>query len=401
MTKVCFYLYSLTSGGAERVTVALAKFLAQRNYDVTIITKRGPDMDFYSIPDGVHRLSLDLNGEQSLFTKLSENITVWRKLRNHLRKKKPDVLIGMMTDAAVMSILAALRTPAKIVISERNFPGTWDYSFWYLMRKLLYGLADGHASLTPEASDWLEQNTGAKNVHTIPNSVQWPMHSIKPIVSPDSFVPANKKLILAVGSRPYVKGFDLLLDAFTKTNHENWVLVILGVDKNSCKKEEYRALLNQIEELNLQSKVLLPGCVGNVGDWYEQADIFVLSSRNEGFGNVLLEAMAAGCATISFDCDSGPRHVIEHNKNGLLVEPENTDELSKTMNVLMDDPELRNKLAKQAIGVRDTFSEENILGKWVELIEEVLQGSGSRVQGDKAQDTGKGNVELMNREMMK
>ncbi len=371
MTKICIYLYSLTSGGAERVAIALAGFLTNRNYEVTIITKRGTDMDFYTVPDGVHRVSLNLNGEEKLFSKITENFSVWLKLRAHLREINPDVLIGMMTDSAVMSILAGKRSPAKIVVSERNFPGTWNFSLWYVMRKLLYGLADGHASLTPEAADWLKHNTGAKNVHIIPNSVQWPMRSIDPVVFPDSIIPANKNLILAVGSRPFVKGFDLLLDAFNKIKNENWILVILGVDKDSCEKEEYTALSNQIEKLNLQDKVMLPGGVGNVGDWYEHADIFVLSSRNEGFGNVVLEAMAAGCATISFDCDSGPRHVIDHAKNGLLVEAENRDELSKAMELLMDDPELRKKLAGKAIDVRETFSEENVLGKWIELIVEV------------------------------
>lgn len=377
MTKVCFYIYSLIGGGAERVTVELANFLAKRGYMVTIITKRGTDMDFYSVPDGVRRVSLNLNGEGGVFSKIKENISVWSKLRTHLRETEPDVLIGMMTDSAVMSILAGKRTPAKIVVSETNFPGTWSYSLWFVMRKLLYRLADGHSSLTPEAADWLKEKTGAKNVHIIPNSVQWPMNSVTPIVSPDSVIPANKKVILAVGSRPHVKGFDLLLDAFAETDYEDWMLVILGVDKDSGREEQYNELRDQIEELNLQGKVVLPGGVGNIGDWYERADIFVLSSRNEGFGNVLIEAMASGCAAISFDCDSGPRHIIDHNINGLLVEPENTHELSKTMNVVMHDPELRNRLSEKAIGVRETFSEENVLGKWVALIEEV-QGAGGR-----------------------
>ena len=383
MTKVCIYLYSLTSGGAERVAVALAGFLANHNYDVTIITKRGTDMDFYTVPIEVHRISLNLNGEGKILSKITENISTWSKLQAHLRKIKPDVLIGMMTDSAVMSILAGKRSPAKIVVSERNFPGTWSFSLWYTMRKLLYRLADGHASLTPEAADWLKQNTGAKNVHIIPNSVQWPMQHIAPIVSPDSMIPVNKKLLLAVGSRPHVKGFDLLLDAFTKTKNDDWVLAILGVDKNSCEKEEYHALLNQIERLKLHNKVILPGCVGNVGDWYERANIFVLSSRNEGFGNVVLEAMAAGCATISFDCDSGPRHIIDHAKNGLLVEAENVDELSKAIDLLMDDPDMRKKLSKKAIEVRETYSEKNVLGKWVELIEGVQNKSVTKIENKK------------------
>lgn len=381
MKKICIYIYSLTSGGAERTTVALAKYLAQRGYEVTIITKCGTDKDFYTVPDGVQRVSLNLNGARNGFTKLTDNLSVWRKLRAHMRENQPDVLIGMMTDSAVMSILSGMMSPVKVMVSERNYPGRpQEASRWHKLRKRLYRRADAHVAQTPESSKWLRENTKAKNVHIIPNSVQWPMESVKPVVSPNLLIPSKKKLVLAVGTKPHQKGFDLLLDAFWGASNDDWVLAILGLDEKSCTVEEHQAILKQLNKLDIKKNVLLPGCVGNIGDWYKRADIFVLSSRYEGFPNALLEAMAAGVPSIAFDCDTGPRDIIDHETNGILVEPENSPELSEAIRQLIKDPKRRKQLSKEAIKVRKDFSEETVLEKWVELIEQVLQGAGFKAR---------------------
>ncbi len=113
--------------------------------------------------------------------------------------------------------------------------------------------------------------------------------------------------------------------------------------------------------------MLLPGRAGNIAEWFARADIFALSSRYEGFPNVLLEAMAAGCACISFDCDTGPREIIRDEVDGLLAPPENVDAMAAGLERLMRDEELRKTLAARAVEARDRFAPDRILAQWEAL----------------------------------
>jgi glycosyltransferase involved in cell wall biosynthesis len=115
--------------------------------------------------------------------------------------------------------------------------------------------------------------------------------------------------------------------------------------------------------------VHLPGRFGNVGEWYQRSDIFVLSSRNEGFPNVLLEAMASGCPCVAFDCDTGPRDLIKHGHNGMLVPAEDIQAFANTLQKVMADQALRDRLSSNAILVRDCFCEHKIFKKWKEVID--------------------------------
>jgi len=121
----------------------------------------------------------------------------------------------------------------------------------------------------------------------------------------------------------------------------------------------------------LAGRVFLPGWIGNLGEWYERADLYVMSSRFEGFGNTLAEALSYGLAAVSFDCDTGPRDIIRHEVDGLLVPPENVARLSNALDRLMGDPVLRQSFGKRAIEVRERFSMERIAGMWEQLFLDV------------------------------
>ena len=134
-------------------------------------------------------------------------------------------------------------------------------------------------------------------------------------MKPDSVCRPGRKVLLAVGRLEVEKGFDWLIDAFSAlaTKYPEWDLVILG-------EGSLRATLEkQVQTSGLARRVFLPGRVGNVGDWYERANLYVMSSRFEGFGNTLGEAMAYGLPAVSFDCETGPRNIIRHETDGLLV----------------------------------------------------------------------------------
>jgi len=368
--RVLVFIGSLTSGGAERVTVALTRHLARKGHSVGIITKHDAARDFYALPDGVDRVSLGLAGETRGIRKLTANLTRLRALRAELKQEQADVVIGMMTSSAVLCILAAWGLRTRVVASERNYPGRKPCARpWAFLRPVLYRFADAHVAQTREAADWLRTRTGARAIHIIPNSVEWPIPDCPPAIAPETLLDESQRLVLAVGTKPHQKGFDLLLDAFAGVADTNpaWRLAILGVPSSS---DEGVVLLERARELRIEQQVMLPGRVGNVSDWYQRADLFVLSSRYEGFPNVLLEAMAAGCASVAFDCDTGPRDIIDQGVDGVLVSAEDVVALREKLGELMSDENQRERLAASAVRVRERFSEERVMGGWTKVLEQ-------------------------------
>ena len=144
-----------------------------------------------------------------------------------------------------------------------------------------------------------------------------------------------------------------------KDIHPEWDLIILGDG------EEKTKLLQLLIDYKINNRVFFPGSVGNVSEWYEKADLFVLSSLVEGFPNVLLEAMSYGLPCVSFDCKTGPRELIKNGINGILVSPHEKEiGLSKAISSIINKSEMRENMAKEAIKLRRKNSIENIISKW-------------------------------------
>lgn len=377
--KILVFIGSLTSGGAERVAVSLSKYLSvSEKFEVVFVTLDGYRSDFYTLHHSVKRIAMDMSGATAGMGKYLMNLRRMIAFRKIVRAEKPDIVLGMITRHAVISILACILLPVKVVVSERNYPGKRkNHSMWEILRKYTYRYADAHVVQTSKIAEWLRENTKSTNIHIIPNSISWPLENFEPILAPSDFVKQDEKLILAAGSFKEQKGFDLILDAIPGVleKHPEWKLVILGgrVDEDEKNSGDLvrEQLMSLIAEKHLENRVLLPGKAGNMTEWYQRADIFVLSSRFEGFPNVLLEAMASGTACVSFNCDTGPADLIQHGINGMLVEELNTKELGMTVYEVMNQPGLRKKLADNAIKVRNTFSEEKIMKLWIEIFREL------------------------------
>lgn len=371
---ICLFIGSLKAGGAERVTVWLAERFIKKGYRVVILTHTSAENDFFSLPDGVERREIDLNeGKKSVIGKLLINLRRCLRVRSVLKTCKVDVVLAMMPHESVMAVVSAWGLRKRVVISERNAP--WHRKqdrIWSSLRKFVYRYSDAQVAQTKAIAQWLQSETLSKRVAIIPNAVQPNLSNSPPTIKPENVLPSGVKLLLAVGTKPYQKGFDLLIEAFSliASEHQDWQLAIPGLlEEREEEGVTGRGIVQFAESHGLADRVFLPGHVGNIADWYAAADLFVLSSRFEGFPNVLLEAMNSGTPCVSFACETGPGEIIEEGVNGLLVSEISATELARVLSKAMKDEALRAGLAASASMIAQRYSSEAIFAQWCSALE--------------------------------
>jgi glycosyltransferase involved in cell wall biosynthesis len=369
--KVLAFIHSLGAGGAERVTALLANHWAKKGMRVTIVTLAARSLDRYALDAGIERIALEqTQTSRSSLAGARANIGRVMALRRILRNERPDVAMAMMTNSNVLLALSAIGLRGiRTVGSERIHPALLPLgTAWTVLRSYGYALLDSVIAQTTKTRDWLVSNTRARNVVVIPNPVVWPLERAAPTIDPHRVGDSDRKRVLAVGRLVHQKGFDILVDVFAQLASElpRWELAIVG------RGSDEEALRSRIAAHSLEDKVFLVGDVGNIGDWYEAADIFVLSSRFEGFPNALAEAMAYGVASVSFDCDTGPGDLIQNEVNGLLVPVGDAPALRGALQRLMNEPALRARLAARSVEVRDRFALNTVSNAWLDLFRSLV-----------------------------
>ena len=377
--SICLFIGSLKAGGAERVTLWLAGELVAAGHRVSVLTHHGADQDFFALPPGVDRAVVGLTeGRRSMAGKLVINMRRCLRVRAVLRRMRADVVLAMMPHESVVAVVAAAGTSCRVVVSERNAP--WHRRqdrIWTVLRRLVYRFSAAQVAQTRPIADWLERHTGSTRLHVVPNAVQDPLPSGPPVIAPPA-VP-GRRLIVAAGTKPWQKGFDLLVEAFAQVarDHPDWDLALPGLLPGRVEEGlSGQDVLDRAAEVGLAGRVILPGHVGNMPDWYAAADLFVLSSRFEGFPNVLVEAMSQGCACVSFDCDTGPRDILTDGVDGLLVPADDPAALAVAMGRAMADEALRARIGAAARDVRTRFAAPRILAHWARALD--LPETGAR-----------------------
>ena len=369
--RILFIIYSLGGGGAERVTAHSANYFAEiKKWEVAILTLAG-HKDFYALSPKVVRIDAAVpaapNGfPASFFVNLRRII----RIRKELSAFRPDLVVTEMPASNVLGILAATGTGRKVVIEERIHPPKMPLPpVWRLLRKITYPFASSAVALTRKTAAWFGEEAGVPGASVIPNPAVYPLEKTPPEVKRAEFLKETRKFILSAGRFDGQKGFDLLIEAFSALSrkHPAWDLVILGDGPDREKIKELS------EKMGLKGRVFFPGRAGNMGDWYEAAGIYALSSRFEGFPNVLIEAMSYGVPSVAFDCDTGPADIIRDGLDGILAPPENIESFAAALDRLMSDGELRKKFSVKAAEVRERFSMEKITVMWEQLFESLLK----------------------------
>lgn len=361
--KITFVISSLRCGGAERALVLLAQGLSARKQSVSVVTLNSADTDFFTLPNGIRRIALNPGGKsanilQGLFKALRNLMA----LRQAVLSTSPDVVVSSMDITNVKILLLFKWTKLPVIVAEQIDPVMVPIGkIWDKLRRWLYPDAaclvsvgngiDQHFSWLPEAKRTVILNPCVKDDQTDRN------HEI-------SREDSSTKCITAMGRLAYQKRFDLLIRAFAKLVHRypQWRLTIIG---DGILLAELKTLR---DELGLADKVSFPGALKNPYPVLKHADLFVLSSRAEGFPLSLCEAMACGLPVISTDCNSGPREIIRDGVDGVLVPPEDVDALEAAMDRLMSDEVERNRLASRAVEVTERFSLEKVCNMWEDLL---------------------------------
>ncbi len=223
--------------------------------------------------------------------------------------------------------------------------------------------------------DYLGTNFNAFVVLTNSTKNEWKtIRNIKVIPNPLSFYPQevstlDHKNVIAVGKLTYQKGYDLLLEAWqiVVQTFPDWKLNIYG------KKDQVESLSQQAKQLNIVDNVTFHDPVKDIESKYLNSSIYVMSSRYEGFGMVLVEAMACGVPCVSFDCNYGPSEIIENGADGYVVENGNVKELAQKMKLLMADESLRKTFGQKARQNVRRFEIGKIMASWNDLFEQMIK----------------------------
>ncbi|MEH1970545.1 glycosyltransferase family 4 protein [Nostoc sp.] len=362
--KITLVIHSLTYGGAERVMSIMANYWAAKGWQITILTFDENKIPQFDLDSRVVYTPLGIASKSpNVVIGIWNNLKRIGILRNAIINNNPDAVISFTSKINAIALLATRWLNIPVVVSERSNPVKSSLGGnWKQLRQQTYPFADRIVFQTKRARDYFPSKLHT-NSCIIPNMVVLP-----PIEKQLSDKVLRERSLIAMGRFVPEKGFDLLLQAFAqlKDRYPEWTLTILG---DGTLRPELEALGNQ---LGLSDRVHFPGMVKNNYDFLQQAEIFIMSSRFEGFPNALCEAMACGLPVISTDCPSGPREIIRDGIDGILVPNEDVSALAAAMERLMSDEKERKSLAVRAPEIIERFSVEKIMSIWEKLLAEVI-----------------------------
>lgn len=372
-------------GGMERVLTLKANYLACQGHDIHIVITDGGDKEpYFPLEQSVKIHQLDIDFEEPYKHSFFVHIYLYQIRMLRLKKRLNACLSQIQPDITVSLLRRDINVINKmkdgsIKIGEihfdrmhyRNFNHPWLPSMLnsYIQRRWMNALVDKLQKLSKfvvltyeDLTSWPE----LKNVVVIPNPTSF---------FPDEVSEGTNKEVIAVGRYVMQKGFDRLIPAWRMVvdKHPDWILKIYG--DGWMRKQ----LQSQIEELGLSGKCFLEHTVSDINKKYQESSIFVLSSRFEGFGLVIVEAMACGVPVVAYACHCGPRDIITEGVDGLLVNEGDIDELAQGINHLIEDADLRREMGENARLKAEKYKIENIGKLWIELFESLLEERRNRV----------------------
>lgn len=402
--KIVIVCSRLCFGGAERVAVLWANGFHRNGYEVVVVSNL-LDPVTYQLDDGIVLEKLVSVNQNKLKKWLSSFVNV----RRVLKKYNPDVIIGVLATCSFISRVASFGLHIPIVATEHDSferPASAPFGFWNRFSKFYLNKLYKHITVLTHA-DKKVIGKRLKHVNVMPNPLS---------LSPVENIPQKQNVVLAMGRLDawHYKGFDVLIKAWRhvngklkidngelSSNGEPWKLQIAGTGSG----ESLNYLKQLCKENGVEDTVVFLGFRKDVENLYQDASIFVLSSRYEGFGLVLIEAMSQGCACVACDykgrqreilCPEAPTQVgdsgvqksngvqglnvalqrsnceVEVCENGILCEPDNVEALAEAMAKMITNNEYRESVRMNAIGRSKFYAIESTIDRWDLLIKDLI-----------------------------
>lgn len=351
----------MQGGGAERVVSVLANHFASMGFRSSVAVVRGDSV--YPLADGValRRMYQEEEFAGTLWNKIWRRLVYAPRLWSLVVQERPDVVIpvhggGWNGQFVLLCWLLRIKVIAAEHISWTV--GRHQWGRWF-ERRIIYRLADAVTVLTEADKAYYAQYL--PRVVKIPNPLSFDTASVEE---------GRGQTILAVGRLDswHHKGFDTLLEVFALVHPSipGWRLQIAGAGTTGRKYLESLA-----KKLGVAEWVDFVGFQQDVASLMRRTEIFVLSSRFEGFPMVLLEAMSQGCACISFNCRSGPSDIIKSNEDGILIPDQDKVAMAEGLTRLMQDQQLRSTLGRAAIKKARHYSVDVVGSCWLSLFKSI------------------------------
>lgn len=346
-------------GGAERIlSLKLNHFVEFYNYDVYLITteqKNKKPVYFLNSKINLRDLGINYDREKSYFhpKNLIKSISHFIKLKKEIISINPDVIISLSysPDQYFLPIIEKKIPKLKEFHTSRN-----NYKPSFLRRTLdsIFTKYDALIVLNETEKSYYTN----KNRIVIPNFTDFKPNPIK--------LNDREKTVIAAGRIAPVKQFDKLIEIWKGISPDfpDWKLKIFGDGDSDILKK----IIQLIEEYNLTDTAFVLPSTSNIQQEMQKASLFALTSYEECFPMVLLEAQACSLPIVSFDCPNGPRYIVNNSSDGILVEKNNIEDFQKALKLLMSDDELRANFGDKAKSNIEKFSKEKVMKQWSDMV---------------------------------
>lgn len=378
--KIAIVQVALSHGGAERVGALIANGLSRKGNNIIILTDLNEPVTYETDSEVV---ICDFVGKKS--NKYIKWIKAIRNIRRIIKKEKPDAIIGIMGLCTLITYIACLGIHIPIVMTEHygfERPGNAPLSFKEKLFKFHINKLYSAVTVLTEADRKVIGKRLGK-IFVMPNPL-----FLKPVET----IPHKENTVLAAGhlDRWFYKGFDVLIKSWKKNqdlndnvndddNLRDWWLKIAGDGKQES-FEYLMSLLPDGEWKNLNDNdnksavwrsekyhIEFLGFQNDMESLYKKSEIFVLSSRYEGFGLVLIEAMSQGCACVACDYKGRQREIIQDESQGLCCEPDHVEALADAIQKMTIDEDYRKTVQQNAVERSRFFELDHIVSMWEEL----------------------------------
>ena len=360
MKTVCFFEGDMSrGGGTERMTSIIANKLSEtKKYKVVVISLyNSKNTSYFRLDDKVKHIALYNSPNTSKLSIVKSILYLRRVLKNN----KVDILINVDVMLGLFSIPAIFFSNIKLISWEHfNYLDNIGSKYTDYLRRVSMIFSNKYIVLTNQDKyKFKEYTKSLDKIERVYNTCIYDKEY--------NDYDINSKIILSAGNMYNVKGFDMAVEVgkivFEKHPDWKWHLYGDGVELNKIR--------SKIKNYKLDKNIVIKSRTKQIERAYRESSIYVLTSRMESFGLVLLEAQSNNLPVVSFDIPSGPSEIIENNINGFLIEPFNINDMAQKICILIEDEEKRKYFSQHAKKNIYKFDIENVILQWQQIIDNI------------------------------